>query len=148
MTEKPRNPRAGTRGKPFTPGNPGRVAGSRNKATIAIEALLDGEAEALSRKAIELALEGDTVALRLCLERIAPPRKERPLLFELAPIGGVEDHPAAIASIFAAVASGDLMPSEATALTALLDHHRRSVETADHEARLSALEGKTGNEDR
>jgi hypothetical protein len=38
---------------------------------------LDGEAEALTRKAIERALEGDTTALRLCLDRLLPPRKDR-----------------------------------------------------------------------
>ena len=65
------------RGRPFKPGqsgNPlGRPKGARNRATIAAEALLDGEAEALTRKAIELALDGDTTALRLCLERLMPP---------------------------------------------------------------------------
>jgi hypothetical protein len=57
--------------KPGQSGNPsGRPHGSRNKATLALEALLDGEGEAITRKAIEKALEGDTAALRLCLERI------------------------------------------------------------------------------
>jgi hypothetical protein len=55
--------------KPFRPGqsgNPdGRPKGSRNKATLAMEALLDGEAEAITRKAIEKALEGDMTAIRL-----------------------------------------------------------------------------------
>jgi hypothetical protein len=56
-------------------GNPaGRPKGSRNKTTLAIEALLEGEAEALTRKAIERALEGDMAALRLCMDRLAPPR--------------------------------------------------------------------------
>ena len=53
----------------FAPGNPGRPKGSRNKTTAAISALLDGEAEAITRKAVEMALEGDSVALRLCLEK-------------------------------------------------------------------------------
>jgi hypothetical protein len=42
-----------------------------------------GGADALTRKAIELALAGDTAALRLCLERILLPRKDRPLHFRL-----------------------------------------------------------------
>ena len=69
------------RGRPFEPGqsgNPaGRPKGARNRSTVAAEALLDGEAEALTRKAIELALAGDTTALRLCMERLVPPRKDR-----------------------------------------------------------------------
>ena len=54
---------------------PGRLA---HRATPAAEVMLAGEAEALTRKAIELALQGDTVALRLCLERIVPRRKSGP----------------------------------------------------------------------
>ena len=54
-------------------GNPnGRPKSARNKSTLAAEALLDGEAGALTRKAIELALNGDLGAIRLCLERIIP----------------------------------------------------------------------------
>ena len=65
-------------------GNPrGRPLGSRNSATLAAEALLEGEAEKLTRKCIELAMDGDTVALRLCLERIYPARKDRPVTFPL-----------------------------------------------------------------
>jgi hypothetical protein len=56
------------RGRPFKKGrsgNPnGRSNGSRNKVSLAIDELLDDEAEKLTRKAIELALNGDTVALR------------------------------------------------------------------------------------
>jgi hypothetical protein len=73
MTEHAPNPRknaARTRGKPFQLGNSGRPSGSRNKATLALEALLDGEAEALTRKAIEMALEGDTTVMRLVMDRI------------------------------------------------------------------------------
>jgi hypothetical protein len=36
-----------------------RAPGSRNKVTLLIEELLEGEAEQLTRKAIDLALEGD-----------------------------------------------------------------------------------------
>jgi hypothetical protein len=71
------------RGRPFRPGqsgNPaGRRTGSRHKATLAMEALFEGEAEAIGRKAIEKAKEGDTTAMRLCLERIIAPRKDRPV---------------------------------------------------------------------
>jgi hypothetical protein len=64
------------RGRPFAKGrsgNPaGRRLGSRNKTTMAAQALLAGEAEALTRKAVEAALAGDPTAMRLCLERILP----------------------------------------------------------------------------
>jgi len=70
--------------QPGQSGNPhGRPRGARNRATIAAETLLDGEAYALTRKAIDLAKQGDTAALRLCIERILPARKDRPVSFEM-----------------------------------------------------------------
>src|SRR5687768_12762239 len=73
---RPADPRPARHGA-FRPGNPGRPRGCRNRATLAALALLEGEAEALTRKAVELALAGDTVALRLVLDRLLP--KARPL---------------------------------------------------------------------
>ena len=86
MDDKPRNNAPITRGRPFPPGNPGRPKGARHKATQAIQALLDGEGEALTRKAIELALAGDATALRLCMDRILPALRERPVVVELPPL--------------------------------------------------------------
>ena len=82
--------------------------GARNKALLAMEALLDGEAEAITRVAVEKAKEGDATALRLCLERILPPRKDRPVSFSLPQLGTVTDAPAATAAIVAAVAAADI----------------------------------------
>jgi hypothetical protein len=67
-----------TRFKPGQSGNPaGKRPGTRHKVTIAAQDLLDGESQALTRKAIDLALDGDLTVLRLCLERIIPPTRER-----------------------------------------------------------------------
>lgn len=140
MTD-PRKPRENTRGTPFKPGNPGKPKGARSRATMAAEALLDGEADALTRKAIEMALDGDTVAMRLCLERLVPPRKDRPLLFDLPPIASPQDHPAVLIAVIEAMAGGDLTPAEATAFSAIMEQHRRAVETSDIVKRLEALEG-------
>ena len=65
----------------FSGGNAGRPKGSRNKATIAIESLLQGQAEALTQTAIAKALDGDSIALRLCMDRIAPPMKDKAVVF-------------------------------------------------------------------
>ena len=126
----------------FKPGNPGKPKGARSRATLAAEALLDGEAEKLTRVAIDQALEGDTLALRLCLERLVPPRKDRLLTFDLPPIGGAKDHPAVLASVLRAVAGGDLTPSEGQAFAALMEQHRRAIETAEIVGRLEALEAR------
>lgn len=141
MTE-PRNDREKTRGRPFGPGNPGKPKGARSRATLAAEALLDGEAEKLTRIAIDKALDGDPVALRLCLERLVPPRKDRPLAFNLPPITGAKDHPAVLASVLEAVAGGDLTPTEGQAFAALMEQHRKAVETAEIMERLEALEAR------
>lgn len=124
----------------FGPGNPGRPRGARHRVTEAVEALLEGEAEKLTRKAVEKALEGDTTALRLCLERIAPARREAATPFTLPPINGPEDHPAAIAAVLEAMAAGDLTTSEAEAVSRIISHHLTAIHTADMDERLRRLE--------
>ena len=126
----------------FGPGNPGKPKGARHKATLAALELLDGEAEALSRKAVDLALEGDTTALRLCLERIAPPRKDAPVLFSLPEMKNAGDALTAINHIVQAVSNGDLTPGEATSMTGLIETFRKSAETEDLERRIARLEDR------
>src|SRR6185436_9264718 len=100
-------------------GNPaGKPPGSRNRTTTAVEALLDGEAEKLTRKAVEMALSGDTVAMRLCLDRIVPARKDRPVPFTLPKLETAADALAATAALVEAVAAGQLTPSEAAEVQA------------------------------
>src|SRR5260370_9516112 len=70
-----------------TSGNPsGRPLGSRNQATVLMESLLEGQAEQLNQKTIKLAMGGDIHAIRLCLERLIPPPKDRPIQLTLPPI--------------------------------------------------------------
>src|SRR5205085_10746970 len=78
-------------GKPFPPGNPGRPKGARHKVTMAAEALLDGESEAMTRKAVEAALGGDMAALRLCLDRIVLPRRDRSINLQIHPLKSADD---------------------------------------------------------
>src|SRR5437016_3563447 len=86
-------PPAPVRGRPFAKGNrpAGRRAGSRNKKTLAAAVLLDGEAETLTRKAVELALAGNPLAMRLCIERLLPACRERAVRFALPPIESAAD---------------------------------------------------------
>jgi hypothetical protein len=135
------------RGKPFpkgTSGNPaGRPVGARNKTSLAVEALLDGEAETLTRKAIELARDGDMQALRLCLDRILPPRKDRPVSFELPEISSPKQAADAISAVLAAVARGDITPAEASEVSKIVDVYVRTVETTELAERLERLERVT-----
>jgi hypothetical protein len=101
--------------------------------------LLDGEAEIITRKAIELAKSGDLVAIRLCLDRIAPPRKDRPIPFSLPIMDKSREVSAGLAAIVAGVASGELTPSEAGELSKVIDTYTRAL-LATLEDRVSTLE--------
>ena len=138
----PRKNAGKTRGRPFEKGNPGRPKGSRNKATLAAEAILDGEAEALTRKTIELALNGDLQALRICLDRLLAPRRERPVRFTLPPINAGADASKATAALISAVAHGELSPGEAASLVQMVEAHSRVLLVCDLEQRLSKLEAE------
>lgn len=132
-----------TRFQPGRSGNPaGKAKGTRNRTTRLAEAMLDGEAEELVRKAIEMAKGGDGAALRMCLERLVPPRKDVPVSFELPPIETLAQAKAASAAVLSAVASGDLTPGEGQSVMALLVSHKAIVEATDFEERLGALEAK------
>ena len=127
--------------KPGQSGNPaGRPKGARHRTTLAIEALLDGEGEAITRKAIEAAKAGDMAAIRLVLDRICPPRKTRPIHLELPPIHDVGGVAEAQQEVLRAACAGELLLDEAHALSGLLEARRQSLETQELEARLSELE--------
>ena len=122
-------------------GNPkGRPAGTRNKATQTAELLLDGEAEALTRRAVELALAGDGMALRLCLDRIIPPRRGRPVRLDMPALHSAGDLGATMAAITNAAVGGAITPGEATELARVVEIFVRAVETSDFERRLKELE--------
>ena len=128
----------------FSPGSSGnlngRPSGHKNRATIMAQNLLDGECRALVRKAIDLALGGDLVAIKLCLERILPRRHERALSFAMPDINTPQDAGVALAAIVKAVGAGELTPSEARTLAALVETALRTIETTEHETRITALE--------
>lgn len=124
----------------FKPGNPGRPRGSRHKSSLAVESLLNGQSEALGQRAIQLALSGDTTALRLCLERILPPRKDAPVEFDFPDATGAKDAAAAAQAVVEAMAAGNLTPTEASAAMRVLESFGRVLQIAEFEGRLSAIE--------
>jgi hypothetical protein len=132
MTEE-LSPPEPARGRPFKKGrsgNPrGRPAGRRNNKTLAAAVLLEGESEALTRKAVELALAGDPTALRLCIERILPPCRERAVRFELPPIENAADVSAAMNAVTAALARGIITPGEAERIANVVETFARAIAT-------------------
>ena len=129
------------RWKPGESGNPaGTKRGSRHRASLLAESLLDGETDRLTRRAIYSALKGDTVALRLCLERILPPIRERPCSFKLPKLETLNDASNALARIIAGVTTGELLPGEGESLSAIVNSFMKSIELSELETRLVALE--------
>src|SRR5579862_3187415 len=128
---------AGRRFLPGQSGNPaGKPKGARNQATLLAEELLDGETEAMVRVAIDLAKQGNVTALRMCLDRIAPPRRDRPVRFAMPEISSAEDAGKALGSIVNAVACAELTPSEAGELSRVLEAYVKVMETSEIERRL------------
>jgi hypothetical protein len=126
-------------------GNPaGRPRGSRNKATMLLRDVLENDCEAIARKAIELAKDGDVAAIRLCMERLLSRRTGDPVAFDLPPFETAADTVRALAAVVAAVADGDLTPSEAADLTKVVDSYVAALATAGFEARLEKLECAAG----
>jgi hypothetical protein len=129
------------RGRPFEQGQSGNSAGkpkgARHRTTLAVERLLEGEAKEIGRKAVELAKSGDTVALRLCLERIAPVRKGRPIALALPVMLTPADVTTAMSAIISQMAEGETTPEEAASV---IETKRKALETEELDRRLSVIE--------
>src|SRR4029077_15792763 len=68
-------------------GNPaGMPKGTRHRATMLAEKLMEDDAEDIVRDVVNAAKAGDPTAMRLCIERLAPLRKGRPITFDLPDI--------------------------------------------------------------
>jgi hypothetical protein len=136
------------RGKPFKPGQSGNPAGkppgAKNRATILAQALLDGEAEVLTRKVIELAKAGDMQALKICLDRFFPPLRAQaaPVQVEIPATDNMGD----IANAFIkAAADGRLSPDVAAQMVSAVGTLARIAEVDELKKRLVALEQAVTN---
>lgn len=118
----------------------GRPRGSRNKVTLAMENLLENESGALTRKAIEMGLNGDMGALRLCMDRLLPPRKERTIQLNIPPITTLQDTLIAVEAIATAVCAGEITPTEAMAMTKVIEVYGNTLEYVDILERLKKVE--------
>jgi len=130
------------RGRPFQPGNPGRPPGSKNRVTRLVEQLISGDAEALSRRMIELAKQGNVRCLEYCLDRLLPKRSGRPLDLQLPSINDMRDVRAAMAAITTKVNNGDVTAEEAAHLVRWFEAYAQIITTHDILVRLEALESE------
>ena len=144
VPQAPQKPQYRPRGKPWPKGqsgNPaGRRRGSRNKATLMAALYLDGEAEGLARKAVELAYAGDLLALRLCLERTLAPRRDRPEPFRLPRVETAADLAPAMAAVMAAAARGIITTGQAADMASVIATRLRALEADEFNRRLLVVE--------
>jgi hypothetical protein len=138
------------RGRPFAKGqsgNPaGRPQGSRHAVSLAIDALLEGDAEKLTRKAIEMALSGDGTAMRLCFDRLSPPRRDRPIQFALPKLETAADAKAAAAAIVQAVRKATSRPARRLTCRSCSTTLRGSLRQLTSRPDLKRWRGKPANE--
>jgi Family of unknown function (DUF5681) len=142
-----KSPESATRrvfGRPWVKGqsgNPkGMPRGSRHKRTLLLEGLMGERGDELVKKAVELGISGDAASLKICLDRILPPPKSRPFRFKLPPLHTIGDAQEALAQIIAGTAKGLILADEATALTGMVNAFVKTIEVAELETRVLALE--------
>jgi hypothetical protein len=105
-----------------------------------VEQLVNGEAEKIASKLIELATGGNVRCLEIALDRIAPKRSGRPIDFQLPAIKNLHDVVSAMAAVTSGVNDGSLTVEEASHLARVLDGYANAVTTFDLVARVEALE--------
>lgn len=134
-------PKSKTSWKPGQSGNPnGRPKGSGKAGKL--RQLLEPHADELVKKAVGLALQGDTTALRLCLERLIPPLKGVDMPIPIAGLEGAQSLAAQGSAVLQQAAEGKLAPHEANTLLQAISAQARVVEVSDLEERIKALEGR------
>ena len=104
------------------------------------EAILENDREGIMDAVVNAAKNGDPTAMRLCVERLVPLRKGRPVVFDLPAIETPADVVNALGTIAGAMAGGELTPDEANAVAGVIEFRRRAIETVEHEERLQKLE--------
>jgi hypothetical protein len=130
---------------PGQSGNPsGRPKGSRHRALLALDAMGQENSADIMQAVVAAAKGGDMRAADILLRRLWPERKGRPVTLDLPPMQTAADLPAALSAVAAAVAAGDVTPEEGQAIAAVVEAHRRAIETAEIEQRLAALEARKG----
>lgn len=122
-------------------GNPrGKAKGTKNRATLAAENLLEGELESICRRLIQEATFGNMQAIKMILDRLLPPKRTSYIAFDLPNFDDSSEMVDAIGSVMKAVSQGNLSVEDAEALSRMIDIYIRAKETYEYEERLSKIE--------
>lgn len=142
MPDKTGEKQEGGRFRPGQSGNPaGRPKGVKNKASLLIELLIAGRLDDIVAKLVEQATWGDVRAIGMCLDRIAPARREAPIRIDLPEIRTLADAADASAALISAVAEGSMTLGEADRAMGLIDRHKLILAAkAEMEARIAVPE--------
>jgi hypothetical protein len=133
------------RGRPFEAGNKfgrGRPRGSKNRTTVVAQQLLESHAEPVIRKALMMAIQGDTAAMKLCMDRILPVCRELPVKLGKLPTATAAEVSKSTQKVLQALAVGRLPMGQALTMSDLLEKRRRAIETEGLDERLRKLEVK------
>ena len=87
-----------------------------------------------------MALGGDAAAMRLVMERLCPPRRERTMSLAMPKINMASDLIGAATALTDAVVRGEVTPGEAASLSTLVANTAKAVETFELADRLAKLE--------
>jgi hypothetical protein len=132
----------------FTKGRSGNLAGkprgTRNKASMLLDRLASAEARAVLRALLEKAKGGDVAAATTVLARLWPVQKGRSIALDLPHIMTAADVTAALDTITAAIACGQITPEEGAAIGGVVEQHRKAIETMELEQRIARLEARDG----
>ncbi len=138
MTDQRTTTTRAIRGRPFPNGNGGRRFGSKNKSTLILEALLDGEQEELVRTGIELAKAGNVPILKFFLDRMFA--RERKVPIDLPKMETADDAVEALGAIMSAVSERKITPGEAAQLATLVNSYAHAIDLAELVKRIERLE--------
>lgn len=133
------------RGRPFQKGksgNPsGRPKGSKNHSSIIGQKLIDENCKDIIESVIESAVNGDMTAARILVDRLIPPRRDKPINIELPEIKNSNDVVTALGIVIKKIGEGDLTLTEGQSLAAILTTKLETITIADFEKRLKEIEG-------
>ena len=136
MTKRKATPAA------WKPGQSGNPAG-RTPGVEKIRQLLEPKREELVAKAVEMALAGDATALRICIDRLAPPPRAESAPVTIPGLSEAKGLQAKAERIVEAVGQGEITPDVATMILGALSSYAKAVEVEELSRRIAELENRS-----